>query len=177
MKTDCELRLSTARLVLRVPCAGDVNALYRIMSDPLIMRYASTPPHRDKDTTSAWLFGHLDDPVANEALVIEEAGEVVGRIASRSGEIGFVIARHRWGCGIASEACQRYIDHRKSVGDRRLIARVDPRNAASLSLLAKLGFQVISREQENLQVGGCWVDTDVLELDVTEWSPTRPPRE
>jgi [ribosomal protein S5]-alanine N-acetyltransferase len=39
--------LRTDRLLLRRAVATDVDAMHRIMSNPIAMRYWSTPPHVD----------------------------------------------------------------------------------------------------------------------------------
>lgn len=164
-----ETRLVTMRLVLRAPREEDIAPLHRVMATPDVMRYAATLPHRDMGVTRAWLFKNLDNPAPDETFVIERAGEAIGRIAIGSSEIGFVVAKHCWGEGVGLEACQAFIAHRIAAGDPHILACVDPRNAASLRLLRKLGFLVVERRDRAFEVGGTWVDSLLLRLEAADW--------
>jgi|GEM_PF-423996 len=153
---------------MRAPREADVPFLHLIMADPEVMRFAATPPHPDYETTREWLLGHLGDRGTNEAFTIEEDGEIIGRIAARSTEIGFVIARSHWGRGLASEACRAFLAHRIEMGETVFEARVDPENLPSLSLLEKLGFSVVDLRVRAFRVGHRWADTLILRLEVND---------
>ncbi|MEJ0064948.1 MAG: GNAT family N-acetyltransferase [Caulobacteraceae bacterium] len=65
----------TARLKLRRAMPADLDAFHEILSDPVAMRFWSSPPHRDLERTRSW----LDDMIAGgpplgEDFVIERQG-------------------------------------------------------------------------------------------------------
>ncbi|KAL8344986.1 hypothetical protein RB601_005155 [Gaeumannomyces tritici] len=93
----------------------------------------------------------------------------------RDNEIGFMLARPYWGRGLAAEALKLVLDHlfagHGDVGREQLIvADVDPRNAASLALLKKLGFEEYDFREKTFQVGGQWVDSTYLRLTGESWA-------
>ena len=61
-------------------------------------------------------------------------------------EIGYRLARASWGCGYATETALAVRDYAfNSLGQKRLIALIDPQNAASIRVAEKLGM-VYERE-------------------------------
>jgi len=161
--------IRTHRLVLRRARADDVDAMHAILSDPRAMRYWSTPPHGQRAQTAAWL---ADKPSSDESIsddfIIEMDGQLIGKMGSwRLPEMGFILAPSMWGQGIASEALAAFLDHRRGCGEpRRLIADVDPRNAASLALLKGHGFVETGRASGTWQVGAELCDSIYLGLDL-----------
>ena len=93
----------------------------------------------------------LVEPAADRLdLLIEKDGEVIGKAGAwQVPEIGFLLHPDHWGKGLALEAMTAVIAHLEAVFSAlpQLTAEVDPRNAASLRLLAKLGFQETHREE------------------------------
>ena len=69
-------------------------------------------------------------------------------------EIGFVLHPDFWGKGLAHEAVGAAIEHVLATFPiAAIIADVDPRNAASLRLLTRLGFVETGRAVRTMQVG------------------------
>ena len=134
--------LRTDRLLLRRAVATDVDAMHRIMSNPVAMRYWSTPPHVDVGETAKWLASMIDaEPSESDDFIVTLDGTVIGKLGAwKLPEIGFLIAPDFWGRSIASEAMAAFIDRRRRLGSTELKADVDPRNAASLRLLKLHGF-------------------------------------
>ena len=160
--------IETARLRLRRARMSDLADLFAVFSDPRAMRYWDTPPHEDIARTAAWLPRLVESvpPVADD-FVIERAGRVIGKAGCwRPGEIGFILHPDHWGQGLATEAVSAALPRVfASLGLDRLEADVDPRNAASLRLLAKLGFRETGRAERTFFVGGEWSDSVYLALD------------
>ena len=158
--------LRTARLLLRRAQASDAQALFEIFSDAETMRYWSTLPHASIETTQKWL-ASIDAPAeTSEDFVIEHAGLVVGKVGCyRLPEIGFLLRRDRWGQGLMYEAARAVIDHVRATRTREpLRADVDPRNAASLRLLARLGFVETHRAERTWCIDGVWTDSVYLAM-------------
>jgi ribosomal-protein-alanine N-acetyltransferase len=159
--------LETERLRLRPARESDLDALHVVLTDPEVMRYWSTPPHATLDETRTWLTKMMAAaPEQGIERVIEHAGEVVGKVAFfRLSEVGFILRRDLWGRGIAREAVARLIAHVWATYDvSTLSADVDPRNDASIGLLARLGFVESGRAERTWCVGGVWCDSVYLKL-------------
>ena len=159
--------LRTARLRLRSATLHDVEAFHAILGDPRAMAYWSTTPHVDREQTRAWVESMVSIPAADgEDFVIERDGRVIGKAGLyRFPEVGYILHPDHWGQGYATEALAAVIDRAFSVHRLpRLVADVDPRNAASLRVLAKLGFVESGRKERTWCVGGVWCDSVYLAL-------------
>ena len=158
--------LRTDRLLLRRAVATDVDAMHRIMSNPVAMRYWSTPPHVDVGETAKWLASMIDaEPSESDDFIVTLDGSVIGKLGAwKLPEIGFLIAPDFWGRSIASEAMAAFIDRRRRLGSTELKADVDPRNAASLRLIKRHGFVETGRAAGTWQVGDELCDSVYLKL-------------
>ncbi len=74
-------------------------------------------------------------------------GDVIGRVALQA-LIGFAFAN----CALTE-----------------IMADIDPRNDASLSLLARLGFRKTGFAQRTIEVAGVWCDSIYMRLGYDEW--------
>lgn len=160
------IELRTARLVLRRPRERDLEAFFAIMSDPRAMRYWSTLPHASRDVTQAWLAQKLARTEAGgEDFCILRDGELIGEVgAGRLPDFGFMLRPDCWGQGFATEAATACMAHIFAASDvPALKADVDPRNAASLAVLAKLGFVITGTAQNTFLLGDEWCDSVYLE--------------
>jgi RimJ/RimL family protein N-acetyltransferase len=91
------------------------------------------------------------DPVLPSLLIFERtsrAPELVGacglgRRPSGSVELGYWIARSRWGNGFATEACVALIDIARALGLQQLEGSHFVDNPASGRVLKKLGFEAL----------------------------------
>ena len=157
-----EVRIATPRLVLRRARPGDLDALHEIMSDMRAMRYWSNPPHATRDITETLLDAiiHRNDRDADD-FMIDENGRLIGKAGAwRLPEVGFLLHPDRWGRGFAQEAMGAVIPHlfaRHRMPE--LTADVDPRNAASIRLLTRLGFVETGRAERTMQWGDEWCDS------------------
>lgn len=162
------VELSTPRLRLRRATPDDLEAFHTILSDPRAMTYWSSPPHESLDQTREWLAGMIEIPPAlGDDFVIEQGGRVIGKAGCwRLPEIGYILSPDAWGQGYALEALSAVIPHlfTRSEVDK-LVADVDPRNGASLRLLARLDFVETHRAARTWLVGGEWQDSVYLALN------------
>jgi ribosomal-protein-alanine N-acetyltransferase len=157
----------TPRLRLRRACADDLEPVHAILSNPLATRYWSTPPHTDREQTREWLEGMIAAaPEVSDDFIVECDGRVVGKAGCwRLPEIGYILHPDYWGRGLATEALTAVIAHLFAGRDVGAItADVDPRNEASLKLLARLGFVETHRAQRTWLVGDEWCDSVYLAL-------------
>ena len=161
------VELRTERLLLRPARVTDVAAFHDILSDPAATAFWSTPPHEDLAQTEAWVSGMMSiDPREGEDFVIERDGRLIGKAGLyRFPEIGYILHPAAWGQGCAREALTAVVERAFAVhGLPAVEADVDPRNLASLRLLARLGFEETGRADRTWNIGGVWCDSVYLRL-------------
>ncbi|HEV2817679.1 MAG TPA: GNAT family N-acetyltransferase [Allosphingosinicella sp.] len=168
--------LRTARLVLRRARADDLEAMHAILSDPRATTYWSHGPHENLDRTRAWLDSMIDAPPdLSDDFVITLGGRAIGKLGAwRLPEIGFILAPEHWRRGYAAEAMAAFLDHVFARPDvAGLTADVDPRNRASLALLARHGFAETGRAAGTWEthIGRC--DSIYFRLDAEDWRSRR----
>lgn len=142
--------LETPRLRLRGFRADDLDAYARITADPETMRYIGRGRPQDRD--EAWRsLGYLEAhwEIRGYGLWAAEekaTGALVGRIGLHRPdgwpglEVGWLVARERWGEGLATEGASAALDFAfTAVGARRVISVIQPGNAASVRVAEKLG--------------------------------------
>ena len=165
-------RLQTDRLILRRAQTSDVPALHAVFSDPSAMRYWSSLPYTDPAETEAFVqaMQRLHDSGGSE-FVVEYQGRAIGKAGIWDApEIGFIFHRDCWGQGIGTEAVTAVIEHGfKTTSLDRITADVDPRNAASIRLLSKLGFEETGRAKCTLQLGDEVCDSVYFTLTKARW--------
>jgi RimJ/RimL family protein N-acetyltransferase len=142
--------LQTERLVLRCFDASDVEPYARICADPETMRHIGDG--RVLDLVGAWravalMLGHWQLRGYGIWAVEEGAtGELVGRIGLHRPEgwpgleVGWLLARSRWGRGYATEGATAVVDHAwRVLGATHLISLIDPANDRSIRVAERLG--------------------------------------
>ncbi len=148
---------------------SDLPAVHALLSDPRNMRYWSSPPHGSLEQSETWLRSMVEaDSSTSDDFVIEREGEVIGKIGCwLFPEVGFMVACDETGNGYATEAMAAFVERRRRAGQpRRLTADVDPRNEASLRLLARAGFVETGRASGTWTVGGEVCDSVYFALDL-----------
>jgi len=174
--------LQTPRLTLRPPVDSDVPALFAIFRDAESMRYWSRPEMTDPAEAEALLrdVKRLAETgtLFQWGLARREDDLVIGTCTlhridrdNRRAEIGYILRRDHWGQGLATEALAALFAHAfGTLGLHRLEADIDPRNAASIRLIERLGFKLEGRLRERYFVAGDIQDTAFYGLLAHEWS-------
>ncbi len=88
---------------------------------------------------------------------------------NRLAQIGYTIARQFWRQGYAQEAVRSLIDY--AFGNfpvHRIIASVDPRNAASVGVLEKTGFVKEAHFRQSEWFKGAWADDAIYAVLSTD---------
>jgi RimJ/RimL family protein N-acetyltransferase len=162
--------IRTERLLLRRATMEDTAAMHRIMSNPVAMRYWSTPPHKDFEQTERWMASMVNaDPATRDDFIVTLDGAVIGKFGAwKLPEFGFLIDPAHWGRGYASEALVAFIDRRRALGSTELTADVDPRNETSLKLLRRFGFVETGRAAGTWQVGDELCDSVYFRLILSQ---------
>jgi [ribosomal protein S5]-alanine N-acetyltransferase len=148
------VELTTRRLRLRPFTLADHEAIHAIYADPEVMRYVGAGPHATPAETAAALRTY-GDVLARRgysflAVTERDGGAIIGDAGLHpfggSGpdvELGYTLARDAWGKGYATEAAEALVVHAFTTLElTRVVAQVEPANAASRHVLEKLGMRV-----------------------------------
>ena len=163
--------LSTERLLLPPLTREHTEQLVDLYADPEVARYVGgeslTP---DRVALQAERFAAIwrEHGYGQSAVIERETGAFVGRIGLHywpewdEVELGYVLAASAQHRGLAAEASAAWIAWaRNSLARDHLIAVIDPRNAASVSLALRLGFTV---DRDDVTPTGVAVSVYRLEL-------------
>jgi len=156
--------LETPRLALRHLVPEDAADLYRIYSDPETMKFMGKAPAsvgEERGNILSHIANHYDlRGVGLWATILQGRGELVGRCGlmrkliggAEEVEIAYLLGREYWGRGLATEAAGAILRLGfEAYGFRRIVAVIDPANAASIRVAEKLGM---SYERE-VTYGNC----------------------
>jgi ribosomal-protein-alanine N-acetyltransferase len=143
------LPILTRRLIVRPFTLADFEAIHAVWSDPEVM---GPVPSRAYDREKSWArlseaFSHQARHGFSKWAVVEKAsGKVIGECGVHyleNGpdiELGYKLARARWGQGFASEAAQACLDWALAERPERVVAIVDSANTRSARILGKIGM-------------------------------------
>lgn len=157
MELDGSLR--TPRLVLEPLTMAHAEELFEVVADPRLYTYIPRDPPVGLAEVQA-RFARIAvrcAPCRSEQWlnwVVRFGGKAVGRVEAtvrddRSAYLAYELAPALWGRGLATEACTAAVDALfAEFSIDRVIAEVDTRNAASIRLLERLGFQRTGTRQD-----------------------------
>jgi ribosomal-protein-alanine N-acetyltransferase len=173
--------LTTERLTLRPPQPGDEDDLHAIHSDAAVMRYFSEPPWTDPERPARQIAKDAAAFAARDyyrfAVIRNDTGRQIGNCTlyalhaqNRRADIGYALARAHWGKGYMLEALRALLVFAfDELAMHRLEADIDPRNAASIGCLERLGFQREGLLRERWIVGDEICDSVFYGLLRREW--------
>ena len=121
---------------------GDADALYRLLSDPEVMRYLEPPFDRAQTEDFLRRAGLAEPPLVYAA---EENGDFIGYVIyhaydEESVEIGWVLLPDYWGRGYASALTDRLIDRARQE-QKSVVIECAPAQAATKRIAIKKGFR------------------------------------
>jgi RimJ/RimL family protein N-acetyltransferase len=174
----------TDRLSLRPLREADVAALLSYHSSPEVHRFLPMEPmdgdgvlHRLRH--GVWSGSTLEEEGGILYLAVEliSSGELIGDMMLRwvsakdkCGEIGYVVNPAHGGNGYATEAAHAILHLAfNELGLHRMIARIDPRNTASLRLAERLGMRREAHLVQNHWHRDGWADEVDFALLKHEW--------
>src|SRR5262249_33885673 len=130
--------LETERLLLRAWRESDYEAYARICADPEVMRFLGGKAYTRLEAWRhmAYIVGHWQLRGFGHWAVEEKAtGAFVGRIGVQDPEgwpafeIGWTVAKERWGRGYATEGARRVLEHVfTDMGREHVISLIHPDN-------------------------------------------------
>ena len=177
--------LEDERLRLDLLRPQDFDALYAIQSDPEVCRYllyeartreqVATALERDSAQIRLEKAGDYLQPAIrgrgeNEGAFIGTMYFELKSIDDRTAEIGWLVAPGFQGRGYAREAAAMLLDLAfGEVGLHRVIAELDPRNAASVRVCERLGMRKEAHHIEHMWLKDEWTDTGCYAILEREW--------
>ena len=161
----CETVITTERTILKPLASSDAAALFAYRSLPavhrfqtwvprsiddaraFILRYAVHPPTDDDDWRQLGIYCRT-----SEALMGDCGFQI---LEQRGAEIGYTVAPPRQRQGLGTEVVRGLVGY--LFEDRqlaRVMARTDPANVASITILEQTGFRREVPSRVTLQTGG-----------------------
>jgi ribosomal-protein-alanine N-acetyltransferase len=145
----------TQRLGFREFSPNDSVDLFRLNSDPDVIRFTGDPPFASEQEAHNFVLGYDKykiDGFGRWAVINKSNQEFLGwsglnRIdanadADAEVDLGYRFFRSAWGQGFATEAAQACLDYGfRHLGLSRIIARALPENIGSWRVLEKVGMK------------------------------------
>lgn len=173
--------LETPRLRLRRFGPGDAAAVFNLVSDLAVAKWTARIPHPyERAMTDDWL-RDTDRRMADGkgiafAIETRAAGELIGsagldfETAPGLAEIGYYLGRAHWGRGFMSEAAEALLRFGfETLNLAAVRGEVMPDNAASLSVLDKMGFDRLGRDEVDAPARGGRIPVEVRLLTADTW--------
>ncbi len=143
--------LETTRLRLRLFTHDDLQIMFRLNTDPDVIKYADTAARDMEEVRKRLEQGPLSDykkyGYGRFAVELKETGNVIGFCGIKYlpeidlPEVGFRYLKEYWGRGIGTEAASVCVDFaRDDLGIKKLVALIIPGNIASIRVAEKLGM-------------------------------------
>ena len=182
--------LESTRLRLRAYRATDDAGMFRLYSDPRVMRYWSFPPWTSLGQAQAYLRRVEGEMAAGSSVlpwaIATRADDVlVGTVTLFSvnieqgrAETGYSLHPDFQGRGLAREALRLMLGHAfDTLQLRRIEADVDPRNTPSCRLVESLGFRREGLLRARWHVAGELCDSAMYGLLAEEFARADAPAE
>lgn len=160
--------LETERLLFRSHEPQDLDAFCAMEADPDVRRYVGGAPRTREAAEQRFPRNQANQAPSNRlgvwAMVYKPEGRYIGRAGvyqdidpegkeiAGQGKISFYIAKDYWGRGLATEAGRAFVRFGfEELGLARISTMVQVGNEASVRVLEKLGFTLVSTEVGELR--------------------------
>jgi RimJ/RimL family protein N-acetyltransferase len=151
------LILETPRLMVRQLRDDDLDNLYAITGDAELMRYVGDNQPLSREDTARWIAvsqaNYRGQGFGCSAVINKAGGDFIGYCGlvytphtekPHEAEIIYALKKDYWGQGLASEVAGAMLAYGfRQQHLTRIIATVDPENAASVRILEKLGMTYV----------------------------------
>ena len=151
-KTESETIIETARVKMRRFSMEDVPTLYKILSDPITMKFWPQP--FDLEGTKNWiqlsLKGYESTGLGRFALIHKESGQLIGHCGflrtmingKLENDLGYILDKNYWGQGLASEAAAACLKFgTETLGLNRIVANMEDLHVESRKVAEKIGMR------------------------------------
>ena len=142
--------LVTHHLTLRKPLEVDLEAIARCLDDLEVSRWLGSVPHPYTLADAREWFEHVETGPRDRRWTIHDATGLVGVVSigerlredlpNDDLELGYWLARDRWGRGYMGEAARAVVADHFARGGGDLVSGAQEGNPASLAIQERLGF-------------------------------------
>ncbi|HWS56158.1 MAG TPA: GNAT family N-acetyltransferase [Pyrinomonadaceae bacterium] len=171
--------IETERLRIRRLRDEDLDGLYEVCGDPELMRYVGDGRPLTREQTRRWIEKSQGNYERHgfgcAAVVLKDGGRFAGYCGLVYGhggadvEIIYALKREFRGAGLAGEAARAVIEYGfAECGLSRIVATIDPANAASVRVADKLGM---THREDRLDEHG--LPEAVYAVDRTDYGEVR----
>lgn len=163
--------LTTERMMLRQLRPSDVERVFALRSDPLVMQHVNRPLATTMEDAWALIDRVTTSVSANDAvqwaITLKGDDTFIGLIGfwrmqkeHYLAELGYTLARDHWGKGLMSEAIGTVVDFGlNTLGFHKVEAITRPANVGSIRALEKNGFVREGYFKENIFWNGVFHDS------------------
>ena len=172
--------IQTKRTILRPLSKSDAAALFSYRSLPEVYRFQTWVP-RDLDDALAFIVRYSTDPPTAQGdwrqlgIRLRTDDALVGDCGFRvfavgEAEIGYTIAPSHQRSGLGTEVVRALVSHLFEAHRlQRLIARTDPANLGSITILERIGFRRVAPGRVSLCAGGECEGDYVFSMRLEDW--------
>lgn len=177
--------IGAERVRLRHLQESDTDSLFEIFSDREALRFWGFPPYIER-AEAEQLLAEIHEHFRQKTLfqwgiALNSNDQIIGTSTlfhfdekSRRAEIGYILDRRYWGKGLANEALTALLEFAfETLNLHRLEADIEPRNAASVKIIERLGFQREGFLRERWIVSGEIQDSLFYGLLRSDWENYR----
>jgi ribosomal-protein-alanine N-acetyltransferase len=173
--------LESERLILRRMTPADAEDMFLYTSDPEMVKHLPLNLTATLEDAERSIRGFMDmyaaKRVAPWGISLKESGRHIGICGFENwnpqtdrAEIGFIVARHEWGKGYATEAARRVMRFGfEQMQLNRLEARTKAVNEASKHVLARLNMTYEGLLREHSYWKGAYHDLELYAVLKREW--------
>lgn len=173
----------TDRLILREINQEDAESIYKILSDPDVIKYDSFELFTEIEQAENLIKWFSEDFNQKQSIFwgicLKENSEIIGfcrcklEILGVRASIGYDLNRDFWNMGIMTETLKAVTMYAFNTADiNRIEATVATQNSASVRVLEKLGFVKEGILRERSYMSGTYHDMVMLSLLKREYDET-----
>lgn len=175
--------IETNRLLLRQPTHEDIDALFRLRTNEVVMQYIGRPKPQNREDVATYIDRIRKDFEQSLGITwiisAKETGLAIGTMGlwrmdkeNHRAEIGYLLDPEYQGRGIAAEAMHAVLNYGfNALKFHAVEANVDPLNEASKRLLLKTGFVQEGYFRESYFFEGRFLDSVIFGLLCHEYQP------
>ncbi len=173
--------LQTDKLILRKINVDDVQQVFLLRSDPIVMKYIAKKPAEKLEEAASFIELILTAEAENQsiswAITIKGSDKLIGTIClwnlqpgNFRGEIGYVLLPDYHGQSIMKAAIEAITNYGFKIMNLHCIeGHVNPNNAASSKVLLSNFFTQEAILKENQFYDGVFYDTAIYTLFKRDW--------
>lgn len=144
------MRIETARFVIRPFRWDDADALYALLSDPLVMRFIEAPYTREQALAFLQSAGLCDPPLVwamEDRQTQVFAGQLIFHAYdSTRFELGWILPRSLWHTGAASEVTEAVLSYARKAGIPGLVIECAREQRVTRHIAEKFGFRLVEEK-------------------------------